>query len=236
MGSLVEALESTLKDVRKHASVSRVFPVSGGWAVEVHGEVETFDSVVLACGAPQQARMTAFDPQLSADLGSIRATTTVTIQMVFAESQFRHELSGSGFVVPHIEGQALTACTYSHRKYAGRAPEGKALLRCHLGNAMRQDIVRLADCELVDLALGDLRPLLGLRGQPQSCIVSRHWEVLPQYDVGHLRLVERIESCLAAYPGLLLAGNALGGVGVADCVARSRVLAERQLAGLSQPA
>lgn len=228
MGSLVQALSATLLDVRKHAPVSRVFPTAQGWGVEVHGEVEAFDGVVLACSAPQQARMAAFDPELSADLGSISATTTVTIHMLFDEAQFRNELSGSGFVVPHVEGRALTACTYSHRKYEGRAPEGKALLRCHLGNAMRQDVVRLADCELVDLALSELRPLVGLYGQPQTCIVSRHWEVLPQYEVGHLGLVDRIEKRLLQHPGLTLAGNALGGVGVADCVARARAIAVQQ--------
>lgn len=228
MWSLVQALSATLSDVRRQSPVSRVFPTEGGWGVEVHGETEVFDGAVLACSAPQQARITAFDPELSADLGSIRATTTVTIHMVFDESQFRYELSGSGFVVPHVEGQSLTACTYSHRKYEGRAPKGTALLRLHLGNAMRQDIVRLSDCELVDLALNELRPLVGLQGQPRACIVSRHWEVLPQYEVGHLGLVERIERRVAQHRGLTLAGNALGGVGVADCVARARALATRQ--------
>ena len=93
---------------------------------------------------------------------------------------------------------------------------------------MRQDVVRLADCELVDLALSELRPLVGLYGQPQTCIVSRHWEVLPQYEVGHLGLVDRIEKRLLQHPGLTLAGNALGGVGVADCVARARAIAVQQ--------
>lgn len=228
MGSLVQALAERLPDLRRQSPVSRLTPTAKGWEVEVHGESSLFSQVVFACGAPQQARLSSFDPQLSELLGRIGATSTVTVHLLFDEVQFRHELQGSGFVVPHTEGCALTACTYSHRKYEGRAPRGKALLRCHLGNAMRQDLVRLADQELVELVLRELRPLVGLRGEPQTCLVTRHWEVLPQYDVGHLQLVQSIENRAAEHPGLFLAGNAFRGVGIADCVALAQKLAQSE--------
>jgi oxygen-dependent protoporphyrinogen oxidase len=229
MGSLVKALAQNLDDLRLQSPVQAITPSRGGWEVDVHGHREVFDGVILACSAPQLSRLTAFDPELSQALGRITSTTTVTIQFVFAKHQVRHELLGSGFVVPHVEGKAITACTYSHLKYEGRAPRGKALLRCHLGNAMNQAVVMRADCEIVDLALRELRPLLGLIGEPQACVLTRHWEVLPQYDVGHMDLVDRIEQRLAIHPGLDLAGNGLKGVGVGDCVKQAKAIAALQV-------
>ena len=228
MSSLVEALAKRVDNIRLQSPVGVLQPTPTGWAVDVHGHTETFDGVILACSATQLSRLTAFDPELSQALGSITPTTTVTVHFVFDKNQFRSELQGSGFVVPHIEGKAITACTYSHLKYEGRAPAGKALLRCHLGNAMNQDVVRRADCEVVDVALKELRPLLRITGNPQACVLTRHWEVLPQYDVGHIGLVDRIEELVARHSGLNLAGNGLRGVGVADCVSQALKIAARQ--------
>ena len=64
---------------------------------------------------------------------------------------------------------------------------------------------------------------------------------MPQYLVGHGRRVERIESLLGRHPGLALAGNAYGGVGLPDCVrsgeqAAERMLGEAEAAQLTGPA
>jgi oxygen-dependent protoporphyrinogen oxidase len=52
---------------------------------------------------------------------------------------------------------------------------------------------------------------------------------MPQYLVGHLRLVEEIEKRVAEYPGLALAGSAYRGVGIADCVRIGEAAAETVL-------
>ena len=41
---------------------------------------------------------------------------------------------------------------------------------------------------------------------------------MPQYHVGHLDRVRRIEELTAAHPRLALAGNAYEGVGIPDCI------------------
>jgi oxygen-dependent protoporphyrinogen oxidase len=41
---------------------------------------------------------------------------------------------------------------------------------------------------------------------------------MPQYEVGHLDRMARIAEVLAEHPGIVLAGAAYGGVGIADCV------------------
>ncbi len=58
---------------------------------------------------------------------------------------------------------------------------------------------------------------------------------MPQYHVGHLELVGRIEDRVAALPNLQLAGNAYHGVGIPDCIHGGELAAERVLAGLPAP-
>jgi oxygen-dependent protoporphyrinogen oxidase len=57
---------------------------------------------------------------------------------------------------------------------------------------------------------------------------------MPQYRVGHLRLVETIDKRVAQHPGLALAGNAYRGVGIADCVRSGETAAELVLTQISR--
>jgi oxygen-dependent protoporphyrinogen oxidase len=49
---------------------------------------------------------------------------------------------------------------------------------------------------------------------------------MPQYPVGHLQRLTRIDALVAAHAGLYLAGNAYRGVGIPDCIASGESAAE----------
>jgi protoporphyrinogen/coproporphyrinogen III oxidase len=63
--------------------------------------------------------------------------------------------------------------------------------------------------------------------QPLFSRVWRHPNSMPQYHVGHQSRIQRIEAHLAKFPGLVLAGNAYHGVGIADCVRTGEEAAEK---------
>ncbi len=50
---------------------------------------------------------------------------------------------------------------------------------------------------------------------------------MPQYHIGHLARVARIDAAVGRHPGLALAGNAYRGVGIPDCVHSGETAAER---------
>jgi oxygen-dependent protoporphyrinogen oxidase len=56
---------------------------------------------------------------------------------------------------------------------------------------------------------------------------------MPQYHVGHLDRIARIESLAAHHPTLGLAGNAYRGVGIPQCIASGCVAAERIVSALA---
>jgi oxygen-dependent protoporphyrinogen oxidase len=72
----------------------------------------------------------------------------------------------------------------------------------------------------------DLRDILGVEGEPSLSRIARWPDSMPQYEIGHLHRVERIEKHAAAYPGLAIAGNAYRGVGIPDCIASGERAAE----------
>jgi len=59
--------------------------------------------------------------------------------------------------------------------------------------------------------------------------VARWTGAMPQYHVGHLARMQRIERAVAAHPGFAVAGNAYTGVGLPQVIASGQAAAARCL-------
>jgi protoporphyrinogen/coproporphyrinogen III oxidase len=96
-----------------------------------------------------------------------------------------------------------------------------------VGGALHPELLQLCDEDLRRLALHDLSALLNITGEPQVTDIAR-WPVsMPQYHVGHLDRIARIEQRSANWSNLALAGNAYHGVGIPQCIASGQTAAER---------
>jgi len=186
------------------------------------------DALVLATPAYVTAGLLKpLNSEAAELLADIPYVSTAVVTMAFRRSDVVHPLDATGFLIPRIEGRDLTACTWSSSKWPARAPEGFVLLRCFFGRSGQEDILQLDDKALVRLACGELRDLLGLRGEPVLTRVHRWPTAMPQYLVGHLDRLSKIERILEEYPGLFLAGAAYRGIGLPDCIHEGAVATER---------
>jgi oxygen-dependent protoporphyrinogen oxidase len=230
--ALVDALTERISRsaIRLHTPVSRVVPAPGNgiWNVVLaSGEALTVQAVVLATPADVTARLiSGADPALAADIASISLASSVVLNFVYAREHIPHPLNGFGFVVPAVEGRSIIACSFSSVKFPGRAPEGKVILRVFMGGALQPEIYELSDQEIESAACSDLGLYLGITGAPLSLSLTRHPRSMPQFRVGHLDLVSRIEQQVSRHRGLALAGNAYRGVGIPDCIHSGEQAAE----------
>lgn len=183
------------------------------------GETIVADAVCLALPAFAAARLLRqVEPQLASELEAIPYASTATVNLAFKRSDVSHPLNGFGFVVPFIERRTVMACTFSSVKFAGRAPEGYVLLRAFVGGALQPEMFELEEEEMVRRVRGDLRELLGIEAPPLFAQVAKWPNSMPQYHVGHLERVKRIEQLVSTLPGLALAGNGCRGPGIPDCI------------------
>ncbi len=216
---------------RTHVPVKRIARDGTRWRVIVeNGPDVSADAVVLACPAHASAKIVAdLDPALARSLASIEYASSATMTMGFRREQIRHPLDGFGFVVPSSERRSMIAGTFGSIKFAGRAPADHVLMRCFLGGAVQPHIYAMDDADLRRAVLDDLSDLIGLQGEPDFVDIHRWPDSMPQYPVGHVQHVARIESAASRHPALALAGNAFGGVGIPDCVQSGEQAADRIL-------
>lgn len=222
MGTLINALASGLpgNTLRLKSRVRRIEPAGRGFRVYLYGgDPLECDAVIVALPAPQASLITGgIELELSESLSRIRYVSTAVINLGYRRRDVTHSLEGSGFVVPSSERLPVLACTFSSVKFEGRSPGDAVLLRVISGGAQNPDICSEDEGRLIKLAHGALSPILGIKSEPIYGLVSRNPESMPHYGVGHAALVAKIMETASAYPGLRLAGNAYGGVGIPDCV------------------
>jgi oxygen-dependent protoporphyrinogen oxidase len=135
--------------------------------------------------------------------------------------------SGHGFLVPRTEERKMLACTFVHRKFPHRVPEGAALLRCFISSSRVPDLTSQSDHWLLSTVLEELREFIKVRETPLFAHIYRWDCALPQYGTGHLERVAVMESILNEIPGLEIIGNSFHGIGIPDCIRSGRVLAKK---------
>lgn len=228
----VALLPAAVEDVSRTAD--------GLWQVHMASdtgrETITAAGLVLTPAAPVIARLLAtLDPTLAAELAAIPYAGSAIVSLGFRRTPDMHPLDAAGMVVPRTAGRRILAVSFSSSKFPHRAPEGCVLVRVFLGGAVDPDTLRLPDQGLVDVARAELADMLRIRGEPLLVRIDRWAAAMPQYHVGHVDRVARIDALTACHRGLALAGGAYTGVGIPQVIASGEAAAMR-VAGALWPA
>src|SRR5260221_7423065 len=99
-------------------------------------------------------------PNLSAMLGKIPYTSSAAVLLAYKQADLP---PGFGFLVPWPENRKLLACTFVHKKFSHRVPDGCVLLRCFFSSSRMADLLERTDDDLEDIAQKELAGILGLK-------------------------------------------------------------------------
>lgn len=217
--------------------VTRVERHGSTWRVTAEGaQAGVRDVDAVLCATPAYALgALGLASQVAGTLAAITRIThppVATLALGFRREDVAHPLDGFGVLVPAVERRHILGALFSSSVFAGRAAPGHELITCFLGGMRQPDVGRASLAEVLPRVLEDLRQLLGVRGAP---IFQHHqpWgQAIPQYEIGHERVVQAAESIESALPGLYLTGQWRAGVALGDCIAQgqqaaARVAAER---------
>jgi oxygen-dependent protoporphyrinogen oxidase len=210
------------------AAVTGLTRAGEAWIVRTARREYRARQVLLALPAYAAAKL--LEP-LSADaareLAAVVYAPIAAVGLGFRRAQIRHALDGFGMLIPRRENRKTLGTLFSSTLFPGRAPDGHALLTAFIGGARHPGIAQADDAVVIERILADLRPLLGIEGAPVMTRVTRWSRAIPQYELGHLERLARLDAALAALPGLHLRANYRDGISVADCVQNAHAFAAR---------
>lgn len=234
MGELIDALRAALSGspVRPATEVQGVEPQPRGWKIATAtGETLRADALILAIPAGEASRLLTPLARDAADtLAAFRVVSSVTVSLAFERSAVRHPLDGAGFVSaagPVASG--FRACTFASSQFPGRTLPGHVLLRAFFRPGPRHPL-DAAEARWVDLALGSLKPVLGIGADPAGAWVARWPNALPRYARDHEAHVSAVTRSVSREGApLALAGAAYRSAGVAGAIASGRAAAQNIL-------
>ncbi len=208
---------------------------SGGYSIGLHnGKKLNVDVLVLATPAYVSADLlSSLSPDASSILNGIPYASSATVSLAYNRPDLPQGLDGSGFLVAPSERVSITACTWVSSKWPSHSPDDKVMLRCFIGRAGADDVVKRGDSEIFSMVKEDLRSILSISAEPVMERVYRHERALPQYNIGHMERMALLNAAMEKLPGIYLTGSAYNGVGIPDCIRHGELTAAKVLESLA---
>jgi protoporphyrinogen/coproporphyrinogen III oxidase len=230
--SFAEAIEVKLEPltVLKGHRIETLKKYGDTYELELNnGAKLTADSVIVT--VPHYTAASIFsDYDFFNELKAMSSTSVANVVLAFSEEAIEGDIDGSGFLVSRNSDYAITACTWTNKKWPHTTPKGKVLLRCYVGKPGDEAVVDLSDDDIVKIAMEDLTKTMNIKSEPEFSVVTRWKDSLPQYTVGHQKRVEDLKSRVAKeLPGVFLAGSSYEGIGVHDCIDQGEVAVAKVL-------
>jgi len=230
LGVVVESLVRELgASLRLNTAVQRIERDTSGqrWLVRgSDGESWPAEAVVLTSPAYAQAEtLSELDPALASELAAITYNRIGVVLLGYRQADVPGSLDGFGYIAPQNTRRDVLGVQWCSSIFPDRAPPGMVLWRALVGGVHRGELLDGSDEQLRQVVHDEMRATMGVRGEPAFTHIVRWPRAIPQYVVGHLDRVQRMEAAAGKHRGLFLTGNAFHGIALNDCASQAEVIA-----------
>nr|WP_263312902.1 protoporphyrinogen oxidase [Mammaliicoccus sp. Marseille-Q6498] len=229
INTLRDNLESRNVNIHLNTAVQNVTEKDEKSILTINDKDYDYDGVIIT--TPHQHFVKWFKDDLYLDYFNYMPSTSVaTVVMAFDKEQVVNDKDGTGFVIARTSDTAITACTWTNKKWPHTTPEGKVLLRAYVGKP-GSNIIRHKDEEqLKQVALNDLNKIMTIKGEPEFSIVTKMPNSMPQYEVGHIDRIRDIQEHIEnTYHNLIITGSSFDAVGLPDCVQMAKDASDKMI-------
>jgi oxygen-dependent protoporphyrinogen oxidase len=231
MQALAEALaENAPFTIRTDAPVDALALNGSHWDISVSGlSPLAADALILA--TPATAAANLLQPHLPAAAATLKRIPyphLIVLHLLYAPDQANRFPQAFGALHAHDGTSNLLGTLHESHIFPTRSSSGALLLRVLLGGTTRPDLATLPDPDLLHTAITELAQLHNLSAPPIHTNITHHPASIPQYHLGHARLIADLTAQQRAIPTppLALCGNYLTGVSLSDTAASGHQAAD----------
>lgn len=235
MGTLPRAIANYLgNSVVLNAKVRSIKKEGGEFIVEFEkdGKVESLSSSVVVVSTPAYSAseiLRELSEQISQALREIYYPPVAEVVFGYKKEAVGVEPDGFGFLIPEKENRKILGTLWSSTIFPNRAPEGYVEFTTFVGGTRQPDLALKSDDELIKIVSDELKDIMKISGEPDFVWISKWEKAIPQYNVGHLKIMWLIDEFEKENPGIYLCANYRGGIAVGDCVMNAEKTANKIL-------
>ncbi len=235
MGILPQTIASELGgSVRYGAGVESIKKEGARFIVNFSAngrlDSEKYDAAVVSAPAFAAAAIVkAWLPELASELVKIKYPPVAVAVLGYTREQVKIDLRGFGFLVPEVEKRKILGTIWSSSIFPGRAPEGSVELTTFVGGSRQPKLAALSNEEIAGIAHEENAKLMKIEGPPAFRAVRKWDQAIPQYNIGHLSILDAVRHVESIHKGFYICCNYRDGISVADCIANGKKTAESVL-------
>jgi oxygen-dependent protoporphyrinogen oxidase len=236
---LTDTLGQKLRDeMRLRSPVQEIREANGQWTVKAGATNPggaQHSAVLLAAPSYRLAdiRLHAAGGASLERLGEIQYAPVASMVFGFRREDVTHPLDGFGMLIPEVERFSILGAIFSSSLFPGRAPAGHVTITTYIGGTRAPELALAGADRQVELALADLRKIIGVNGRPVFVNQFAFRQAIPQYNVGFGKHREHMTQLEEHAPGLFLGGHFRDGISLGDSIVAGHHSAERIAAFLA---
>lgn len=237
LSNLTKALEQAIgiKRFSLGATSTSLMPCEQGWVVSFTdscGIVNRIHCRKVITTAPAFAlpSLLPFVPDKQMNRISNLTYAPVMQVSVGLRNTYGKEFHAFGGLVPSCEQKPVLGILFPSACFDNRSPEGGALYSYFLGGTRHPELLEKSDDEIIRLITTGLNEMLDYPAGivPDLIRIFRHKKAIPQYESSSADRFAAINELQKQYPGLVVAGNLKGGIGMADRIKQAFEIARER--------
>ena len=235
-GRLIEAMGTALgnENITVGAQSVSVRPCGNTWQVDytdarLNHVVINCDKVVTTCGSYVLPQLLPFvDGKIMSALNNLTYAPIIQVAVGIKNSDGNDPV-GFGGLVPSLEKRDVLGILFPSSCFEGRTPDGGVLFSFFIGGIRHPECLQMTDEQISAMVTADLSSMLGYKAttHPDLVRVFRHSHAIPQYEANTGERLTALDNMRRQYPGLIIAGNMWGGIGMADRIRQAVNIAEQ---------
>jgi len=234
--SYKDGLDNMITDLLESTSITKmlnteVFSIDkkiNRYILNTNKGIMEFDKIFINAPAYAVSQMlSVLDKDLSRDLNNITYPPVFVAGFIFKPEDLEDPLDGFGYLIPHSENKRILGALFDSSIFPDRTRDGYKIVRTIMGGDKNRWIIEKSDDELIRMAFDDIKETLKIKREPYKIKYFRWEKAIPQYYIGHYKIVEKVEEFYKKFDDIFIGGNILYGVGINDCTRTSFMNVDR---------
>jgi oxygen-dependent protoporphyrinogen oxidase len=212
---LISVLTENLIDNIVNAEVKKIETSSSQISITTKCEKYCCSKVVISTPAYVTSMLIhPLNKSLSARIARIKYPSLLSVQLAFDKKFVKSHLDAFGLLIPKQAGKV----TLGIINYSSVFENNSTLHKYNLFVGVNEPVTETYVSYLIEKAIQELKEIYDIEGTPLF-LNHKLWDkAIPQFNVGHYDLMERVDQFENENPNISIIGNWRTGVAIGDCI------------------